>query len=41
MNLPNKLTVSRIILAPIFLVLVLIEEVWARALALVIFTIEP
>ena len=37
MNLPNKLTVSRIILAPIFLVLLLIEDVWARAFALATF----
>ena len=39
MNLPNKLTVSRIILAPIFLVLLLVEDVWARALALATFII--
>ena len=39
MNLPNKLTVSRIILAPVFLALVLIEDVWARALALLVFVV--
>jgi CDP-diacylglycerol--glycerol-3-phosphate 3-phosphatidyltransferase len=39
MNLPNKLTVSRIILAPVFLALVLIEDVWARALALFVFVV--
>ena len=39
MNLPNKLTVSRIFLAPVFLVLLLIEDVWARALALAVFII--
>ncbi len=39
MNLPNKLTVSRIILAPIFLALILIDTVWAQAAALVTFTV--
>jgi CDP-diacylglycerol--glycerol-3-phosphate 3-phosphatidyltransferase len=39
MNLPNKLTISRIILAPIFLVLLLIEDVWARAFALLTFVL--
>jgi len=39
MNLPNKLTVSRIILAPVFLIVLLIEDVWARVLALAIFII--
>jgi CDP-diacylglycerol--glycerol-3-phosphate 3-phosphatidyltransferase len=37
MNLPNKLTLSRIILAPIFLALLLIDDVRARALALLTF----
>jgi CDP-diacylglycerol--glycerol-3-phosphate 3-phosphatidyltransferase len=39
MNLPNKLTVSRIILAPVFLALVLIEDIWAQALALLVFVV--
>jgi len=39
MNLPNKLTVSRIILAPIFLALLLVDDVTARALALLTFVI--
>ena len=39
MNLPNKLTLSRIILAPIFLALLLVDEVWARVLALLTFVI--
>lgn len=39
MNLPNKLTLSRIILAPVFLALLLIDDVWARALALVTFVV--
>jgi len=39
MNLPNKLTVSRIILAPIFLALILIDTVWAQVAALVTFTV--
>ena len=38
MNLPNKLTVSRIILAPIFLALILVDTVWAQVAALVTFT---
>ena len=39
MNLPNKLTLSRIILAPIFLALLLVDDVWARAFALLTFLI--
>jgi CDP-diacylglycerol--glycerol-3-phosphate 3-phosphatidyltransferase len=39
MNLPNKLTLSRIILAPIFLALLLIDDVRARALALATFVL--
>jgi len=39
MNLPNKLTLSRIILAPVFLALLLVDEVWARVLALLTFVI--
>lgn len=37
--MPNKLTVSRIILAPIFMALLLVENVTARAFALVVFVI--
>lgn len=39
MNLPNKLTVSRIILAPIFLALILVDTVWAQVAALVTFSL--
>lgn len=39
MNLPNKLTLSRIILAPIFLALLIVDDVWARAFALLTFVI--
>jgi len=39
MNLPNKLTVSRIILAPIFMALLLVENVTARAIALAVFVV--
>jgi CDP-diacylglycerol--glycerol-3-phosphate 3-phosphatidyltransferase len=39
MNLPNKLTVSRIFLAPVFLILILIEDVWARVFALGVFIV--
>ena len=39
MNLPNKLTLSRIILAPIFLALLLIDDIRARMLALAIFVV--
>jgi CDP-diacylglycerol--glycerol-3-phosphate 3-phosphatidyltransferase len=39
MNLPNKLTVSRIVLAPVFLALLLIDDVRARALALATFLV--
>lgn len=39
MNLPNKLTVLRILLAPVFMALILVEGVTSRAFALVIFII--
>jgi CDP-diacylglycerol--glycerol-3-phosphate 3-phosphatidyltransferase len=39
MNTPNKLTLSRIILSPIFMVFFLMENVYCRALSLVIFAI--
>jgi CDP-diacylglycerol--glycerol-3-phosphate 3-phosphatidyltransferase len=39
MNTPNKLTLSRIILSPIFMVFFLMENVYCRALSLLIFTI--
>ena len=34
MNLPNKLTLSRIILSPIFMALFLIDNLYTRYLAL-------
>lgn len=37
MNLPNKLTVSRLLLVPFFLVFTYTDTVWTRTLALVIF----
>jgi CDP-diacylglycerol--glycerol-3-phosphate 3-phosphatidyltransferase len=39
MNLPNKLTLSRIVLAPIFLALLVVDDVRTRALALITFVI--
>ncbi|MEZ5360532.1 MAG: CDP-diacylglycerol--glycerol-3-phosphate 3-phosphatidyltransferase [Candidatus Zixiibacteriota bacterium] len=39
MNTPNKLTLSRIILSPIFMVFFLMENVYCRVLSLVIFII--
>ncbi len=39
MNLPNFLTMSRIILAPIFLALFILDNAWARFWAMVIFIV--
>ena len=39
MNTPNKLTLARIILSPIFMVFFLMDNVYCRALALLIFTV--
>ncbi len=39
MNLPNFLTLLRILLAPIFMALFVIENVWTRLAALIIFII--
>ncbi|PJA30137.1 MAG: CDP-diacylglycerol--glycerol-3-phosphate 3-phosphatidyltransferase [candidate division Zixibacteria bacterium CG_4_9_14_3_um_filter_46_8] len=39
MNLPNKLTISRIILSPVFMFLLTIENRIARVLSLVVFTV--
>lgn len=39
MNLPNFLTLLRILLAPVFMALFVIENVWTRLAALVIFII--
>ena len=39
MNWPNRLTLTRILLAPVFMVFFLVETVWARLIALIIFTI--
>jgi len=38
MNTPNKLTLTRIILSPIFMIFFLMDNVYCRALSLVIFT---
>jgi CDP-diacylglycerol--glycerol-3-phosphate 3-phosphatidyltransferase len=39
MNTPNKLTIARIILSPVFMVFFMMENVYCRALSLVIFTV--
>lgn len=39
MNTPNKLTVSRIILSPIFMFFFLMDNVYARVVSLIIFTV--
>ncbi len=38
MNTPNKLTLTRIILSPVFMVFFLMENVYCRVLSLIIFT---
>lgn len=38
MNTPNKLTLTRIILSPVFMVFFLMENVYCRMLSLIIFT---
>ncbi len=39
MNWPNRLTLTRILLSPIFMIFFLIEGVWSRLIALIIFII--
>jgi len=39
MNTPNKLTIARIVLSPIFMVFFLMENVYCRALSLLIFAL--
>ncbi|MBD3232754.1 MAG: CDP-diacylglycerol--glycerol-3-phosphate 3-phosphatidyltransferase [candidate division Zixibacteria bacterium] len=39
MNLPNKLTISRILLSPVFMVFFIIENRITRAISLVVFTV--
>jgi CDP-diacylglycerol--glycerol-3-phosphate 3-phosphatidyltransferase len=39
MNWPNRLTLTRILLAPVFMVFFLLEGVWPRLVALIIFVI--
>jgi CDP-diacylglycerol---glycerol-3-phosphate 3-phosphatidyltransferase len=39
MNTPNKLTLSRIILSPIFMFFFLMDNVYARVVSLIIFTV--
>jgi CDP-diacylglycerol---glycerol-3-phosphate 3-phosphatidyltransferase len=39
MNLPNKLTIARIILSPIFMILFLIDNFYTKGLALLVFFI--
>ncbi len=37
MNLPNKLTVLRLILVPVFMIFTIVDNVWMRLFALIIF----
>ena len=37
MNLPNKLTTARLVLSPIFMVFLLVGQLWAHYVALAIF----
>jgi CDP-diacylglycerol--glycerol-3-phosphate 3-phosphatidyltransferase len=37
MNLPNKLTIARIILSPVFMILFMIDNFYTKALALLVF----
>jgi len=39
MNLPNALTISRIVLAPVFMALFLIDSIYTKILALLIFVV--
>ena len=39
LNLPNQLTLSRVVISPLFMTLLLIENVWCRYGALVLFVI--
>jgi len=39
MNLPNKLTIARIILAPFFMIFLLIDNMYLRYLATLIFIV--
>ncbi len=39
MNLPNKLTIARIILSPVFMILFMIDNFYTKALALLVFFI--
>lgn len=39
MNLPNKLTLTRIVLSPVFMALILIENTWAKLASLFVFVV--
>ena len=39
MNIPNALTISRIVLAPVFMILFLIDNIYTKTLALLIFVL--
>lgn len=39
MNLPNKLTVLRIILSPVFMIFFLIDNIWAKYVAFFVFVV--
>src|SRR4051812_14424298 len=39
MNLPNKLTVLRLLLVPVFMIFTIIDNVWTRIFALLIFIV--
>ena len=40
MNLPNFLTMVRIVLAPVFMALVIVDDVWAKFWAMILFIVE-
>lgn len=37
MNLPNKLTLLRVVLVPVFMAFMMIDEQWARIVGLLVF----
>ena len=39
MNLPNFLTMVRIVLAPVFMALVIVDDVWAKFWAMILFIV--
>jgi CDP-diacylglycerol---glycerol-3-phosphate 3-phosphatidyltransferase len=39
LNLPNQLTLSRVLISPVFMALLLIENIWCRYIALALFVL--